>query len=55
MKGPQEPAWVRRCRATYYEPMVRLRALEGRICATDSGMEWLFRVKRPAENREEAR
>lgn len=45
--GPQEPDWVRRCRETYYEPMIRLRELEGRICATDSGMDWLYRVKGP--------
>lgn len=44
-KASQEPAWVRRCRDLYYEPMIRLRTLEGRICATDSGMEWLGRVK----------
>ena len=43
--GPREPDWVRQARSDYSRPHIRKLQLEARICDTDSGMAWLYRVK----------
>lgn len=40
-----EPDWCRLARTYYWQPYVRLRALEARLCATDGGTAWFYRMK----------
>lgn len=45
ISGPREPDWVRRARDQYWAREMWRRGVEARICATDSGMSWLMRLK----------
>lgn len=39
------PAWLTATRDAYYRPKIRLEALVGRICRTDAGMAFHYRVR----------
>jgi hypothetical protein len=43
--GPGEPEWVRIARDAYYEHRVWLEALENRLCRSDAGMAFVYRVR----------
>lgn len=44
--GPQEPERTRIARDHYWARRIWLATLEGRIQMTDSGLEWLMRLRR---------
>lgn len=39
-----DPRWLALARDAYYRPRVRREKLIARVCRTDSGMAWHFRV-----------
>lgn len=43
--GPREPDWCRIARNNYWRRWIALRNLEERICSTNSGMAWFYRVR----------
>jgi hypothetical protein len=43
--SPGEPEWVRIARDAYYEHRMWLEALENRLCRSDAGMAFVYRVR----------